>query len=417
MPSMEDNLLYFLSKQFNMSSDDVLKEVENMRNQNILEKHINNFSTIWQASGSDTRWKTYLPVNNKRGKRLIAATRKEDLEKQVIAYYRQLSKTSLQFHTLYLEWLNMKRLEVAGATIERIHTAYTRFYQNQPIDQKSITDINYLYLKEFLLSTIKEYNMNYKQYCNFACVLRGVIQYAIDKEVINTNPFDKFHLNKKTLRAPDNRSSKKEVFLIDERKMIEDAIWNDFKANPTSTVPLAVLLDFYTGLRSGELVTLSWSDIEGHLLHIHRTETSYTIINRDGTKGNVVYEVKESPKSDAGLRDVELIPKALEVLNTIREFNESHGWDNDFIFLDNNKRIIRKRLDTMIRKYCKQLNITTRSMHKIRKYYISALKASNVEDDEIRRLAGHKDLTTTFNSYCFSVLSNEETRNRIKSAL
>lgn len=413
----EKNLLNFWSEQFNIEPDDALEEIEHMKNEKILENHINNFSAIWQGTGEDTRWKTYLPADNKRGKKLIASTRKLDIENKILAYYKKHSKKALRFHTLYLEWLNMKRLEVSGATIERIHSAYLRFYQNQPIDKKSIMDINFLYLKEFLLSNIKQYDMNYKQYCNFACVLRGVIQYAIDKELIEVNPFDKFHLNKKTLRAPDNRSSKKEVFLIDERIMIEKAIWNDFKANPVSTVQLAVLLDFYTGLRSGELVTITWSDIEDHLLHVHRTESSYTVINRDGTKGNVVYEVKEAPKSDAGIREVELIPKALEVLEVIRDFNQTNGWNSDYIFLDDGNRIIRKRLDTMIRKYCKELNITTRSMHKIRKYYISALKVSNVEDDEIRRLAGHKDLTTTFNSYCFSVLSDDETRNRINSAL
>lgn len=235
--------------------------------------------------------------------------------------------------------------------------------------------------------------------------------------MIDINPFDRFKLGKNILRSPDNKSSKKEVFTIEERKMIENAIWDDYISNPKSTVPLAVLLDFYTGLRSGELVTLTWDDIQNNQLHVHRTETSYTIINPDGSKGNVIYEVKESPKSDAGFRDVELIPKAMDILAEIKRFNKEHYWDNEFIFLDNNKRIIRKRLDTQIRKNCKKLNIETKSMHKIRKYYISALKSSNVEDNEIKRLAGHKDLTTTFNSYCFSVRSHDETRQQLISAL
>lgn len=418
MEISETLLQYLIEKANIICIDDALKDLDDMANKSIIEKH-KSFSNIWQGSGSDSRWKTYLPDNNKRGRKLIVAPTQADIEKKILAYYKQNSSKSLQFSTLYLEWLNLKRLEVSCATIERYHTAYTRFYKDQPIEHKSIKDITYLYLKEFLLSNIKKYNMNYKQYCNFSCILRGVLEYAIDKELIESNPFDKFHIGKNTLRSPDNKTSKSEVFTIEERKMFEEIIWKDFHENNTSAIPLALLLDFYTGLRSGELVTLTWDDVdfENNLLHIHRTETSYTEILPDGTKGKVIYEVKESPKSNAGVRDVELIPKAVTVLKTIYEFNHSHNWNNSFILLDDNQRIIRKRLDSQIRKYCKQLGITTRSMHKIRKYYVSILKVSDVEDDEIRRLAGHKDITTTYNSYCFSVLTHEETRNRIVSAL
>lgn len=419
MIEINNSLLNYILNEANIPSiDDALEDYEKMANSTIIEKH-KSFSNIWKGTGSDTRWKTYLPDNNKRGRKLIASTTKEDIENKILAYYKAHTSKKLAFNTLYMEWLNLKRLEVSNATIARYHSAYKRFYESHPINNTSIREINYLFLKEFLLSNIKEYNMDYKQYCNFSCILRGVLQYAIDKELIDTNPFDKFHIGKNTLRSPDNKSSKTEVFTIEERKQLEDTIWKDFRDNRTSAIPLALLLDFYTGLRVGELVTLKWKDIDydNNVIHVHCTETSYNEILPDGTIGDMIYEVKESPKSEAGFRDVELIPKAIEVLKTIYQFNISNGWNNPYIFLADNKRIIRRRLDSQIRKYCKRLGIQARSMHKIRKYYISILKLSEVEDDEIRRLAGHKDITTTYNSYCFSILSKEETRNRIISAL
>lgn len=413
----EQSLLKLFHEKYNMNEDDVLDELENMNNKKILDKHMTSFSNIWQGTGSDTRWKTYLPSNNKRGRKLIASSSRENIEKQILAYYKQTTRKALQFQTLYYEWLDLKRLEVSNATIERIHSSYMRYYELQPINKISITNISYLYIKEFILSTVKKYDMNYKSYCNFTSVLRGVLQYAIDKQLITTNPMANFHIGKNVLRSPDVKNKRKEVFSIEERNLIEDAIWKSYRENPVSTVPLAILLDFYTGLRSGELTVLTWSDIADDTLHVHRTETSYSIINPDGTKGKVTYAIKESPKSSAGFRDVILIPKAIEVLKEIYRFNQSHGWDSEYIFLVDNHRIIRKNLDTQIRKYCNQLGIPPRSMHKIRKYYISSLKLANLEDDEIRRLAGHKDITTTLNSYCFSILSDEETKNRLTSAL
>lgn len=56
-------------------------------------------------------------------------------------------------------------------------------------------------------------------------------------------------------------------------------------------------------------------------------------------------------------------------------------------------------------------------MLKIRKYYISALKLTGVPDEEIKRTAGHRELTTTYNSYCFSVIEQKETEMLIESAL
>lgn len=56
-------------------------------------------------------------------------------------------------------------------------------------------------------------------------------------------------------------------------------------------------------------------------------------------------------------------------------------------------------------------------MHKIRKYYISALKLNGVPDEEIKKSAGHRELTTTYNSYCFTITERKETENLIQSAL
>ena len=76
-------LLQQITERYNISLDDVLNEEMNMRNQLIIEKHINSFSTIWQAPGSDSRWKTYLPDANSKSKRkLIACSTRENLEKE-----------------------------------------------------------------------------------------------------------------------------------------------------------------------------------------------------------------------------------------------------------------------------------------------------------------------------------------------
>ena len=67
---------------------------------------------------------------------------------------------------------------------------------------------------------------------------------------------------------------------------------------------LGILLMFFTGVRVGELVTLKFSDIEDNTIKIRRTETRERV-----KKGQYRYRVKESPKSEAGIRTV-ILPDA-----------------------------------------------------------------------------------------------------------
>jgi len=58
-----------------------------------------------------------------------------------------------------------------------------------------------------------------------------------------------------------------------------------------------------------------------------------------------------------------------------------------------------------------------KSIHKIRKKLISTSIDSGLNIDEIRRIAGHEDAQTTFNSYCYNRLDKAQTNNLITNAL
>ena len=147
------------------------------------------------------------------------------------------------------------------------------------------------------------------------------------------------------------------------------------------------------------------SDIKRDYLTIERTETSYSLIYPDGTKSDVIYEIKDFPKTQDSNRDVPLSNKAKQVLELTIQWNKTHDYDsNTFLFLDQNgERIIRKRLDTAIRRYCQMAEMNPRSCHKIRKTFISALIDSvGISNDEVRKIAGHSDLAVTNSCYVFN---------------
>ena len=212
-----------------------------------------------------------------------------------------------------------------------------------------------------------------------------------------------------------------QVFTKEENQRLKDLILEEFETNPHyETTGLDLILLFQTGLRSGKTVSLQPTDISGDYLTVERTETSYSTINADGTKSPVIYDVKEFPKTADSNRDIPLSEKAKHILELVISWNQAHGYGNSkYLFInDKGERIIRKRLDTTIRRYCRIAKIPPRSCHKIRKTFVSTLiDTSGISNDEVRKIAGHSDLAVTNSCYVYNRNPASQTLNVLNEVL
>lgn len=321
-----------------------------------------------------------------------------------------------------MEWLlQYKAFEVSPSSLERFHSTYKTHYENSEIANMDVRKITPLMLKKFLLKIIAKNNMNYKAYNNVATIARQLLDYCVEKELIEFNPMDRVKIKRNVFRHDKKPESHTQVYMDDEIKKIEQVILSDFQTNPkVETVGLALLLAFQTGLRVGELVTLKFSDIKGSYLTVERTETSYSIINPDGTKTKPIYKIKDFPKTSDGNCDIPLTDKAKRYIEMIQEFNATSGFpDSEFIFINRKgERIIRKKIDTAIRKYCKLADLDPRSSHKLRKTFISTLYDTNeISKDELRRIAGHSDIAVTNSCYVYNRKPQEQTLSALNKVL
>lgn len=96
-------------------------------------------------------------------------------------------------------------------------------------------------------------------------------------------------------------------------------------------INLGLLLTFDSGIRIGELAALKPGDISQNYISIRRTETKY----KDRKTGKIMYEVKEHPKTDAGIRDVIIPDSALWIIKRIRLLNLF----GEYLFMENGLRI------------------------------------------------------------------------------
>lgn len=88
---------------------------------------------------------------------------------------------------------------------------------------------------------------------------------------------------------------------------------------------LGILLMFITGIRVGELVGLKHEDCEDNVIKIRRTATRYY----DDEIKEYRYDVKDSPKTQAGIRSV-IVPLDYKWLMQIIRLQNPFG---DYIFL------------------------------------------------------------------------------------
>lgn len=412
------NQLLLLTQNENIIKiDDARNYFWKMKKELILKQHK---YEIWQGSGKDKRWKTHLPPDN----RIIARKTKESLEDAIVAYYTayledgKKSSKKRTLKTIYDEWLENKALiTVSQNTVKRIDDDWKKYYLNNPIINIPLNELDYSQLTEWAYRMIKEYDLTKKQYYNMQIIMRQGLDYAVEKKYIQTNPFEKVKIKSNRIFRPVTKpKSDTQVFLVNEQPLIEQEAYQDY-LKTGSALSLSIILAFQTGLRIGELVALKYSDIVGDYLYIVRMEVRNPTRNSDSTWTSERCIVHHA-KSEAGIRKVYLTAKAKEIIKLIKECNENNGfYDDDYMFLNENGRVHTSSLCWRLKKCCKHAKVTPKSMHKIRKTFISTLIDNDVNIDYIRELVGHKSEITTYNSYCFNRLSDKSTEMILEKAL
>ena len=346
---------------------------------------------------------------------MIAKSSKEKLEAAIVEYYCSKKdvdcNAEITLSMLYSDWLEYKALHVEYTTIDRVKKDWKRYYEGSAIVSKPIRSITKLDLDEWIHKMIKKYDMDYHQYGNFSLIIKQELDYAVDRGIIDSNPFKSVKIDKKrVLRAEHKKPDETQVFTLEELEFIYDCAEKDFledRRPKHKLVPLAVQFLFQTGLRLGEVAALRYDDIDGDEIIVRR------MVRYPGG------EIIDSTKGTFGERRVPLTPKAIELIGAARKKQEDNGQsDMAYIFVMTSDPIhVYAAIQKAFTKYCNELDIQQRGPHKARKTYISELLDSGININTVRSVAGHKDEHTTFNNYCYDRKTKTERNAQIIAAI
>ena len=385
---------------------DVTKQIDMTKKQKYLQQHP---YSIWQ--GKNGKWYTKL-INEKTEKKVLKKRNtRSEIENLIVEYYKNQEKNPTIKKIFYM-WIEekLKFGEIAKSTVDRYEADFNRFFTLDDFQNKHIGKITEDELEFFIKKNISDKKLTAKGYSNLRTLINGIFKFSKKHGYTFfsiTNFMGDLDLSSKIF-TKKVKSKEHEVFFEDEIKLITKNITK----NPTIK-RLGVLLAFQTGLRVGELCTLKKNDIKKNVIHVQRTEVVYKDENK-----NIVHDVKEFPKSDAGDRYLIIPDSAMKTINEIIKLNPF----GEYLFCKHNKnrgfsRIYGKSFNYEIHKICEEVGINPRSTHKIRKTYGTTLLDANVDESIIIEQMGHSDIECTKKYYYYSNKNNDKKFQQISEAI
>lgn len=390
----------------------------------IIKKHTEQYTTKYYES--DRRWHSFLPdENSPRKKKPIAKRKWEDLADEIVAYYEaqeeDTKRKRITLRQFYPEWFTYKWQDTNNSNyMKHIDGEWNRFYVDDPIIDRPVVELTALELKNWARNKIISCKMNKKQYYNMAVIIRQSLEYLVELGILPTNHYAEFKIKAFLFTPTVSKDAEFEVFNEEEEHRLKELAQKEFAEHPNRIATLAVLINFSLGLRVGELVALKWKDLRDSYLYIRRMEQQQ-YEKLDNGKWKKHLEVVEHPKSDAGYRTLYVVSSAMELFNKVRDVNLQNGYScdpEDYIFMYRKHRLTANSIDSHYERYCKELGIKKKGNHKARKTTLTKIADNpNINLKDAMNWAGHRDVKTFINHYCFSRYSDEQKRQELEKTL
>ena len=221
------------------------------------------------------------------------------------------------------------------------------------------------------------YQTRITMYCMFAD--------AVENDVIIKNPVTK------NVKYDIGKEPKKvRALTLDEQKKFLEVAKNSSNYNQFAFI-------LQTGLRTGEMIGLKWSDIDfdKKVVHIQRSMEYRHSVGE--------WRIGE-PKSKSGYRDIPLTEEAVRLLKAQKEKLKSLKIINmefsDFVFLNRKGEPTKNSAyDSTLSKLCDQAGIERFSMHILRHTMATRCIEGNMRPKTLQVILGHSNISITMNLY------------------
>ena len=357
-----------------------------------------------------TEYQYYRDVS---GKQIYARTMKELKEKINAWREDEKDKERLKHNpdgTLTIgefaeSWLELKRLSIKPKTYEGYEFAISIVNNNKyRFGRRQIKTIERDHVQRFIDELADDYSRETIQKTRM--VLSQIYDEAVEKNLVNIN------IVKKTkVPSEENVVTKaKEIIILDKDdidKLIKEAntINGDGTHTPCGKIGTyrygigsrAIIFLLQTGVRTGEMLALSWDDVDLDKKQIMIRRNLTNVKNRDKNSDKRYVNHIGTPKTKKSKRIVPLTDLAIDVLIYCKENSNS-----EYVFASKNGEPLNRR--NLTRTLERMLNnadcrVKRCGLHALRHTFASRLIYNGVDIKVVSSLLGHDDISTTYNRY------------------
>lgn len=370
------------------------------------------FEKVKLKSGVD-RWEGYAegpphPVTGKRQQIRRRGKTQNEVKTKILSRLREIeegtydvSRTKkIKFKQVAAKWLEFYATTGVKRGSVRIREKEVNIL-NRYMGDIPIANITYSFYQDFINEISKKYARTTVQGVNIAAGM--IFRYAMKDKLITQSPNFDVVIPKKRKTIEEVESNPIEQKYLDSEELNEflDAV---LKYGLDLDIERFHLLAF-TGMRSGELCALKWSDINFNDRTIRITKTLYNENNNMRE-----YELT-TPKTASSIRVIDVEEEIIDLLRSHRkrqlrilesyrnEFDDYH--DGNFVFCrPNGYPFIQKNISTRMQRILEYTNITKKATpHIFRHTHISLLTEAGVDLATIMERVGHDDPQTTLEIY------------------
>lgn len=355
---------------------------------------------------------------DKRSKRhSIYAKTLEELREREIDVLRdtldgiRADKNNLTINDLYHLWVQLKR-GLKNNTFCNYQYMYTQFVEPD-FGHSKLTGLKRTDIRAFYNMLADERNLKANTIDNIHTVLHQVLELGVEDDYLRYNPSD--NALKELKKAHNHDSEKRRALTFPEQELFEAFLSQQgtyHRWYPIFTVML------WTGLRVGEAVGLRWCDID---LEEETISVNHTLIYYSKGKENGCSFAINTPKTEAGIRVIPMLPKVKEAFLLEKQYQEECGIQcnvsvdgyTDFIFINRfggvqHQGTLNKALRRIIRDCNYEvldsgkknaITLPRFSNHTLRHTFTTRMCEAGVNIKAMQDILGHADAETTMDIY------------------
>lgn len=286
-------------------------------------------------------------------------------------------------------WLN----KYAKLTLKtRSYNGYAdiiRLHINPILGDYDIEDIAPTVLQDFVLDKLKNGNLiTHKPLASntvysIVSVLKQSFNLALDLEFIAKNPTH-------SIKLPKPKEKEVTALTREEQKILEEYCLKSIKSNY-----LGIIICLYTGIRIGELLALTWEDVDFNKSYLYIKKTSYTI--RENKKNVFIIESPKTKKSNR------LIPIPMKLIKLLVLYKSKSNCKY-IIHTHKNQMVETRSYQRTFQSILNKCDIKHYNFHSLRHTFATRALELGMDIKTLSEILGHTNVSITLNRYAHSLL-------------